>query len=262
MYRTLFSIGSVRVDSYYVIWALALCLMMFWTRRRCVSSYGISFNDASDVLLWTIFGVFVGATLGGYLDNWTRYADSPMSLLYFWQSGVSSGPGFIGGGIAGLWKLRRLSLSADCFADAASVPCCFMLFVGRWGCFLNGCCTGMPTSTKWGVAFPQNPSVNVFPSQIFESVASLLIGLLLVAFERKLRRTPEQASCGAMLWPVFLILYGSYRFAFDYLRAGDRILGLRVGQYTGLMALFIGAAWLAFSIVRIKKISNSAREAT
>ncbi|MDR3253980.1 MAG: prolipoprotein diacylglyceryl transferase [Synergistaceae bacterium] len=253
MYRTLFSIGGVNVDSYYVIWAIALCLMMYWTRRRCVSSYGISFDDASDVLLWTIFGVFIGATLGGYLDNWSRYTDSPRSMLYIWQSGVSSGPGFIGGGLAGLYKLKKLSLSVNCFADAAAAPCSFMLFVGRWGCFLNGCCSGVATTSMWGVSFPQKPLVKVFPSQLFESFAALFIGLLLVLLERMLHRTPDRVSRGAILWPNFLILYGAYRFAFDFIRAGDRIIGLRVGQYTGLVAIFVGAAWLAFSIVRNRR---------
>jgi phosphatidylglycerol:prolipoprotein diacylglycerol transferase len=214
----------------------------------------MSFNDAGDVLLWTIFGVFVGATLGGYLDHWTRYIESPVRLLYFWQSGVSSGPGFIGGGLAGVYKLRRLKASVNCFAEAAALPCAFMLFIGRWGCFLNGCCVGMPTESFWGVSFPYNPSVKVFPSQLFESFAALIIGLTLAVVEKKMYRTPEQSSHGAVIWPLFLILYGLYRFAFDFLRAGDRIYGLRVGQYTGAIAFFVGLAWFIFSL---KKISGS-----
>jgi phosphatidylglycerol:prolipoprotein diacylglycerol transferase len=247
MYPALFRIGPARIDSYYVLWGAALCLMMLWTRRRAVGKYGISFNDASDVLLWTICGVFIGATLGGYIDNWSRYAGSPASMLYFWRSGVSSGPGFIGGGLAGLYKLRRLDVSVNCFAESAAAPCAFMLFVGRWGCFLNGCCKGIPTASAWGVSFPRNPSVRVFPSQLFESFAALLIGLLILAIEKKLRRSPEQAARGAVVWPVFLILYGLYRFAFDFIRAGDRIFGFRVGQYTGVIAAVIGAVWLIFS---------------
>jgi phosphatidylglycerol:prolipoprotein diacylglycerol transferase len=219
--------------------------------------YGISFNDAGEVLLWTIFGVFIGAALGGYLDHWTRYAESPMRILYFWESGVSSGPGFIGGGLAGLYKLRRLGASANSFSDAAAVPCSFMLFIGRWGCFLNGCCQGIPTSSAWGVAFRSAPSVRVFPSQLFESFAGLLIGVILLAVQRKLRRSPEYVSRGGVLMPVFLVLYGIYRFIFDFLRAGDRILGLRIGQYTGALAFFIGVVWLVNSLKRTSSESSS-----
>lgn len=252
MIPVLFSIGPLKVDSYYVFWGIALCLAVLWMRRRCVSRYGISYNDASDILFWVIIGVFVGATLGGYLDHWTRYAASPVRLLYFWESGLSSGPAFIGGGLAGLYKIRKMSLSVNLFAEAASVPCAFMLFIGRWGCFLNGCCVGIRTTSPLGVHFPANPSVALYPSQLFESFASLLIGLLLILLEKKWSRSIEQASKGALLWPVFLMAYGMYRFIFDFLRAGDRIFGLRVGQYTGLLAFGVGVIWMFCSVRRLK----------
>jgi prolipoprotein diacylglyceryltransferase len=50
---------------------------------------------------------------------------------------------------------------------------------------------------------------------------------------------------------MFLILYGFYRFIFDFLREGDRILGLRVGQYTGLLAVVVGISWLFLSMKNI-----------
>ncbi|MDR1471884.1 MAG: prolipoprotein diacylglyceryl transferase [Synergistaceae bacterium] len=249
MRPALFSIGPLEADSYYLIWGVALCVMVLWTRRRASGLYGISSSDASDILVWVIGGVFAGATLGGYLDNWTRYAESPERILRFWESGLSSGPGFIGGGLAGLYKIRGLRLSVNDFAESAAVPCAFMLFVGRWGCFLNGCCQGIATNSVFGVRFPGNLGARVFPSQLFESGAALLIGLALLAVERRIQRNP-QAPRGAILWPLFCILYGLYRVVFDFLRAGDRIFGLRVGQITGGAALAAGAFWLLWSLRR------------
>ncbi|MDR0649800.1 MAG: prolipoprotein diacylglyceryl transferase [Synergistaceae bacterium] len=248
MYPVLFSIGPLSVTSYYVFWSAALFTMITWTRRRAASLYGIPYNDAGDVLLWMIFGVFIGAMLGGYLDHWTRYANSPEQILNFWESGVSSGPGFIGGGLAGIYKLRRIGRSVDSFADAAAIPCAFMLFIGRWGCFLNGCCLGIPTSLPLGVAYPFAPAVKAFPSQPLEAFAALGIGILLVFIERALRRDAERASHGAFLMPVFLVTYGTYRFFLDFMRAGDRILGLRLGQYTGVIACVVGVAWFVRSL--------------
>lgn len=251
MYPVLFKLGLLRIETYYVFWGFALYMMLLWTRKRAVSRYGMTRADASDVLLWTLLGVFIGAAIGGYFDHWSRYAESPVRLLYFWESGLSSGPGFIGGGLAGIWKLRKLSLSVDCFAESAALPCAFMLFVGRWGCFFAGCCHGVPTSSSIGVRFPFAAPVPVLPTQLFESTAGLLIGVFLWFIERKMNRTAEEAAQGALLWPWFMVLYGGYRFVFDFWRAGDRIFGLRVGQYTGLLALSVGLAWLAWSKRRI-----------
>ncbi|MDR1516170.1 MAG: prolipoprotein diacylglyceryl transferase [Synergistaceae bacterium] len=262
MYPILFKVGPLDVTTYYVLWAAALFLMITWTRRRAVSMYGMTFGDATDVLLWMIFGVFIGAMLGGYLANWTKYAGSPAKILNFWESGVSSGPGFIGGGLAGLYKLKRLKVSPNAFAEAAAVPCAFMLFVGRWGCFLNGCCLGIRTDSPWGVAFPFAPSVRVFPTQLFESFAALAIGMILVITERKLGRSPRNSQRGAFLMPIFLLLYGAYRFFFDFLRAGDRILGLRLGQYTGAIACVVGIVWFicSFRNSRAKNVVSASDE--
>jgi phosphatidylglycerol:prolipoprotein diacylglycerol transferase len=255
MYPVLFEIGPLKADTYYVFWGVALCVAVLWMRKRCVSRYGISFNDASSILIWMIFGVFIGASLGGYLDNWTRYAESPVRLLYFWESGLSSGPGFIGGGLAGLYKIRKLSVSVDNFAEAASVPCAFMIFIGRWGCFFNGCCAGIATNAALAVRFPRNPSASVYPTQLFESFTGLVIGIFLLILEKKLGRSQRESARGAVLWPVFMITYGLYRFVIDFIRAGDRIFGLRVGQYTGLLAVAAGILWLANTRRRIRNAS-------
>lgn len=247
MLPVLFTLGPIQVDTYYVVWGVVLCAAVFWIRRRCVVHYSISYNDASDVLFWTLIGVIIGAMLGGYLDNWSRYAQDPVRMLYFWESGMSSGPAFLGGGIAGLCKLRRLGLSADMFADAAAIPSALMLAFGRWGCFAAGCCAGVPVSERsshFGVAFPSAPHLHVYPTQIFESAACFVIGFLLVLIEKRSGRR------GGVLWPSFLLMYGLYRLIFDQIRAGDRIFGLRVGQYSGIIAIILGACWIVRTMRR------------
>ncbi|MDR1482629.1 MAG: prolipoprotein diacylglyceryl transferase [Synergistaceae bacterium] len=259
MLPVLFRIGSLRIESYYVIWGLSLVVMILWTRGRAVKRYAIDFNDATEVLQWVMIGVFVGATIGGYVDHWSRYAASPVRLLYFWESGLSSGPGFIGGGLAGLYKLRKLSLSINNFAEAASIPCAQLLFIGRWGCFLEGCCLGVATDSPLGVRFPRYPLFKVYPTQLFESFAALAIGICLLVIERKLNRGPDESRRGAILWPLFLISYGLYRAAADFLRSGDRIFGLRVGQYTGALACVIGLAWLVISLKNLGVMRDERR---
>jgi phosphatidylglycerol:prolipoprotein diacylglycerol transferase len=238
-----------KIDTYYVIWSAALVLMVLWTKRRAVLFYGISGADASDILAWVLTGVFIGATVGGYLNRLGEFAENPAKLLRFWEVGVSSGPGFIGGGLFGMYKIRRSGVFADGFAESSSIPCCFMLFIGRWGCFANGCCKGLPTASKLGVKFPTAPHSAVWPSQLFESMAALLIGLLLVAIEFIRFRRGMRAN-RAILFPIFLVTYGAYRIAFDFLREGGGPFGLHAGQYSGILACLFGACWLARSVRR------------
>jgi phosphatidylglycerol:prolipoprotein diacylglycerol transferase len=235
------------IETYYVFWGIALLLMVFCTKRRAMFLYGISGNHASDILWWVMCGVFIGATVGGYLGRWDRFVDDPGKILRFWENGVSSGPGFIGGGLFGLYKIRRLGIPVVGFAESSSIPCSFMLFIGRLGCFANGCCAGLPTTSPWGVRFPSRPYVAVWPSQLFESAAALIIGILLMFIEKKRLKHPNSLN-RAVLFPLFLITYGLYRIVFDFLRDGERIFHLQIGQYSGFIAFVVGLVWLAASL--------------
>lgn len=147
----------------------------------------------------------------------------------------------------GVWRLRRLGVPVDKFAEASSIPCAFTLAVGRLGCFAAGCCRGLPTHSLIGVSFPDNPGLPLWPSQLFESAAALLTGIALLIADRYCRRASTEH---AVLFPIFLIAYGGYRFAFDFLREGRRIFGLMTGQYAGIIAVAAGICWLAGSMKR------------
>ncbi|MDR1510081.1 MAG: prolipoprotein diacylglyceryl transferase [Synergistaceae bacterium] len=239
------------IETYYIFWGAALMVMVFWTRRRAVFIYGISGTDAYDILWWVMCGVFIGSTLGGYLGNWERFADAPGKILRFWESGASSGPGFIGGGLFGLYKIKRLGIPVGSFAESASIPCAFMLFIGRWGCFANGCCAGLPTNSPLGVRFLSRPDAAVWPSQLFESTAALIIGISLALLEKKRLKHPDTLN-RAVLFPCFLITYGLYRIVFDFLREGRRTFIFEIGQYSGLVAFVVGLFWLSASLKPLK----------
>lgn len=243
MYPVLFQIGPISIETYYVIWGIALTGAILWMRRRCVERIGASYDHISDVLTFALIGVFLGAGLGGYVDNWRRYAEDPIRILKFWQSGMSSGPGFLLGGLFAMHKLRKAGISINAFAEAVSLPVALMLAVGRWGCFFSGCCRGLPSSASCAVIYPGSAEP-VLPSQIFESAACFVIAAVLFAVER-IRYGKKGKFYGdrPILWPIFIISYGSYRLIADIFRSGDRILGLRVGQYFGILAVILGIVW-------------------
>jgi prolipoprotein diacylglyceryltransferase len=106
------------------------------------------------------------------------------------------------------------------------------LIIARVGCFLGGCCYGIPTGSEWGIAysgsFPAYQdqlhaglipagsawSLPVHPTQLYETSAGLLILLALFLIQRKnlLRR-------GLSLFLVSVALYGFLRFMEEFFRA-------------------------------------------
>jgi phosphatidylglycerol:prolipoprotein diacylglycerol transferase len=109
--------------------------------------------------------------------------------------------------------------------------------VGRWGCFCAGCCYGKPCGLPWSVwqhgAFRH-------PTQIYLSLASLSILVVLLAYER--RNPPENS-----LFFLQGCLYCCARFVIEFARDGQQdYAGLSAAQW----ACLFGGAFFAFQLHR------------
>ena len=257
MYPVLFKFSFIEARSYYVLWASALLIFVFWTRRRAENLYGIDYDDCTSVLLWIYCAGIIGSSAASILTRLPLYFRGEISLSFALKGMVSWG-GMLAGGAAGLWRLRRLHISVNAFADAAALPAAALLAVGRLGCLMEGCCAGVgchyDKAPWWAIhfAFDQIGFMR-FPSQFLESLASFFILALLFLLQRRLG---TRAKRGGILFPVFLILYGAYRLLTDSMRAaGPAAIGQK-GAAVWAAAVIIGAVWLIFTVARDKRRSR------
>jgi phosphatidylglycerol:prolipoprotein diacylglycerol transferase len=90
--------------------------------------------------------------------------------------------------------------------------------IGRIGCFLAGCCYGIPTDSFLGVVFPHGhaheafPDTPIYPTQLFESI--FLFALFIALNTVKPFKTIEVE--------VYLIGYGIWRILIEFIRGDDR----------------------------------------
>lgn len=249
MYPLFFKIGPIPVHSYYVVWALALSLGVIYTRYRASRVYGLEDDLIRKTLFFVFIGMLIGARLGGYLDHWSYYAEHPEKLLNPLEGALSSTTAFLGGGVSGIIYCWKNKIPVGKVADAASIPAALTVAIGRMGCFFNGCCLSMPTSVPWAVHFPKDPiGLMRHPVQIYYSFFSLMIMITIVVLEKNYFRPSQRKSQSAILWPLFMILYGLMRFAVDFIREGDRIFGLRTAQISGIIVAVTGFIWVWHSL--------------
>ena len=78
--------------------------------------------------------------------------------------------------------IRKVNFYKLC--EVACIPAFFSIAVGRWGCFLNGCCVGLQTASNFGVHFPRD-AINFFrhPVQIYYSIIAAIIIMILLWIE-------------------------------------------------------------------------------
>jgi hypothetical protein len=85
----------------------------------------------------------------------------------------------MGGVLAGLVVARPLARCAavpvPVLVDALVPAALLALGIGRVGCFLAGCCYGVPTTVPWGVVFPELGESPRHPLQLYAAVVDLAI---------------------------------------------------------------------------------------
>src|SRR5437868_7751782 len=85
----------------------------------------------------------------------------------------------------------------------------FTIGIGRIGCFLAGCCRGLPYD-GW-CALRAADGVSRYPTQVIEIVFQFMVGLLFIFLLKR------QILFGR-LFSVYLILYGVFRFVTEFIR--------------------------------------------
>ena len=124
--------------------------------------------------------------------------------------------------------------------------------ISHFGCIFFGCCAGYPCS--FGLYNPAYQEIR-FPTQPIEALAAVAIVVYLFYRAKKRSYLPD-----GMEYPLMLVLYGSSRFCFEFLRDNDKlILGLSNLAFHALFMFAVGAVWL-FLLKRREKISNEKRE--
>ena len=117
----------------------------------------------------------------------------------------------------------------------------FLLFFGRLGCFMSGCCYGV--EADWGLCFPEGGAAPahtpLVPTQLISAAAQLLLFVLLLVLRRRMK--------GEELALVYLALYVTFRFVLEFWRGDTIPLGfLSLNQWISLTVfLFILPTWLA-----------------
>jgi phosphatidylglycerol:prolipoprotein diacylglycerol transferase len=164
--------------------------------------------------------------------------DEPFANLLFSRGGMSWYGGFAGGVLAGLFVMQRRKLSKLAVLAAAAPALAVGHAIGRIGCFLVGDDYGWPTDLPWGVAFPQGlppTDVPVHPTQLYEAAGLAAIAAILLRLRRAGR--PDGVVLGR-----YLMLAGALRFAIEFVRVHEPVLGpLAVAHLASLAAIAAGA---------------------
>ncbi len=196
-------------------------------------------------LMKKIVPVLIGTAVGVRLLS----AITMMSVSNkpFWYNLLFGGAVFYGGVIGGCASLAIIcAIKKQPFLEYTDVFVSLLPLghaIGRFGCYLNGCCYGCKYDGPFAVSYPiDGELVEVFPTWFIE----ILFCILLFIFFQFVYKTKIRGRRTA----IYFITYSCYRFVIEYAR-GDDIRGiwghLSTSQIISLLTLLFGITVLLYS---------------
>ena len=262
MYPTLFEIAGFRIDTYSVVWFIALSIAIIWSIKR-LELYELDEDESRKIMSMSFFFMLLGAMVFKHIGNLKKFIDDPSLLLKLNQMGLSEFGAVLGAFISAFLMCRfsrKISFLKLC--DVAAIPAMLTIAIGRWGCFLNGCCVGIPSDFFLAVHFPRDHvGITRHPVQIYYSIIAAVSVLILIYIEKKIM--PEiKKNYHSVIAPLALILYSLMRFSTASLRENMSLIAHILDYsenttYTILAVAFpLECLWLALSLRRLKLVKK------
>ncbi len=233
LYPVLFTIHDLPVRAYAVFVGLGF---LFAAVIRHVEVRRLGYQKTPGHMYVGV-GALLGAMVGSKLGMVLFAAD----MQELWQAALSldftgkTVVGGIGGAYLGVEITKRLVGVTHSTGDAFAVSVPVAQAFGRVGCFLNGCCPGIPLAASGPFGFLAVGGL--FPQQLVETTADL--GLAAVLWSIRRRPRPQ-----GWLFRYYLGGYALIRLVLEFVRGdtGPRF-GLTAVQWVCVATLL--ALWSA-----------------
>lgn len=251
--------GPVPLRTYGVCVALGFVLSIIVAQKMVKKEGIIEKNIILDLSFYVLIGTILGARLFYFLFYDINYfLANPLKFFAIWEGGMVYYGGLIGGISLGYIFLKKRKVNILKIADVVGVVINLGYFIGRWGCFGYGCCYGKVCSPDFplGVKFPakhyyglspafeyqlskglvkpdDNFSLPVYPTQLFESFAGLIIFVILFLLWKRKKFDGQIAA-------LSLIFYGIARFVIEFFRINPVFLFLTVSQWISILMIISG----------------------
>ncbi len=250
MYPIFIHIGKFTIRTYGVIVATALIVGLL-IAMHYAEKFKVTDEDTFlSISIWTIIGGILGARIFWILvsPDLSFYLHNPQHILAIWEGGMSFEGTVFGGLLTLAIVLKIYKVRFWDFLDIVAPGVAIGYGVGKFACFFNGCCYGLPAPKWWPHVFP---FVNVFtnpqsecgmlntpllPAQLMDSLAGWIsFAFIILYFNKHKRRYSGE------MFVKFIYVFTPLLFIVEYARyIPTRFLHLTPNQWSAI-GLFVFA---------------------
>ncbi|MBX2900240.1 MAG: prolipoprotein diacylglyceryl transferase [Cyclobacteriaceae bacterium] len=257
MHPVLFKLGSFTIYTYGFCIALGALLGFTYMYRQGKKQYGLTFDQSNNLFILLVVGGVVGGKFFMIFEDPALYFSQPKKLF--------SGSGFVFYGSLlttipiMLWYFKKVKVPVVGMLDIMAAVTCIVHGFGRVGCFMAGCCYGLPTDSFLSVMF-SDPMCQaeplhtpLYPTQLLEAtfISSILIALLILK---------KRKQFDGQLFLIYLMVYAIGRAVLEMFR-GDIERGFLIdnvlsnSQFISILVVSV-ALYFYIRLNRNKKITT------
>jgi phosphatidylglycerol:prolipoprotein diacylglycerol transferase len=171
-----------------------------------------AFQKTWDLFAWVIPMSLVGGRIFYVLENHTEFQGQWLDAFKIWQGGLVFYGGLLGAIVAALVWMRSQGWPAVFFFDIAAPYILLGHALGRVGCYLEGCCSGV-VDTVHGVVFPGlGDGLPHLPTQLWELYGDVALFLILLAVRKRVLDRP------GVSFALYAFTYGLLRYVIEFWR--------------------------------------------
>ena len=149
--------------------------------RSTLFPYTTLFRSIEQLAIYMIFGTVIGARLGHILFyNPEYYFSHPLEILMVWKGGLASHGAAIGILIALYLYVKKKKESFLWLMDRIVIVVALGGSFIRLGNLFNSEIIGKPATVPWAFIFTRIDNVPRHPTQLYESLAYLIIFFILI----------------------------------------------------------------------------------
>ncbi|MBR2029353.1 MAG: prolipoprotein diacylglyceryl transferase [Clostridia bacterium] len=212
----------------------------------CSKQFNIPRIKAVIMIVVNSFGVVAGAKILFLINNLSSIQNGIKVGGLLFYGAVFFFPVYM------LFTRAFFKVESKTYYNFSTLGLIIALAFYRIGCFMDGCCCGIPAD--WGFAMAHSPEVLRVPTQLIELVCDVGIFAILLVAERKNWFNGTKG----ILYPLFMICYGVIRFVIEFFRMREVLLwGMSQAHFLSLLSIAIGVVWIVLAVKKHNKKASA-----
>ena len=230
-------------------------ISVMWLMVSRSKEVNLTFYYLLGAVSYGLIGGFIGARVFYLVEHFDRILIYP-DIIFSLSGGTTSWGAYMGGLISFTGYLYSKRLPVFSYLDVLASSLGIGPFLGRWSCFLSGCCHGTISNVPWAVRYPYNSSayklhyelnliesssdlsLAVHPVQLYFSISALTVFIITTLIWKKYRHF------SGITFLSYWVLYCCFRFFLEFFREDPNrytSIHLNLGQLVCITILIIAA---------------------